>query len=166
MIDDATLTPENEATPPLDDLAELQLQRDELKDQLLRTQAEFVNWQKRAKTQADVDRQYAIGNLALDLLGGIDNFERAIEAARQAGATSIVDGLDLVQRQFQQVLAKHGIQPIEAMGHPFDPNIHEALMRLPDPDKPEETVVQELSRGYRIHDRVLRPSRVAVSSTS
>lgn len=165
MSDDPTIEPEI-AAPPGDEVADLTRERDELKDQLLRVQAEFSNAMKRSKAQAESDRQYAVGGLALDLLAVLDNFERANEAARQSGATSIVDGLDLVQKQFHQALAKHGVQPIEAVGQPFDPNFHEALMRVPAPDRPEGTVVQELARGYRIHDRVLRPTRVAVSSKS
>ncbi len=166
MSDETIIEPEPDATPNSEEAAELTRQRDELKDQLLRLQAEFSNAMKRSKAQADSDRQYAIGGLALDLLAVLDNFERANEAARQSGATSIVDGLELVQKQFHQALAKHGVQPIESVGQPFDPNVHEALMRVPAPDQPEGTVVQELARGYRLHDRVLRPSRVAVSSTN
>ena len=70
----------------------------------------------------------------------------------------------MVQKQLVEVLAKHGVEPIEALGQPFDPNLHEALMQQPTPDQPEGTVVGELSKGYKIRDRVLRPSKVAVSS--
>lgn len=167
MSDEATTPPpDTENDPVVDELDQLRRERDDLKEQVLRVQADFSNYQKRAKRDSELDRQYAIGNLALDLLGVLDNFDRANEAARQSGATSIVDGLEMVQRQFHQALAKYGVQPIEAVGHPFDPNVHEALMRVPAPDQPEETVVQELAKGYRLHDRVLRPSRVAVSSTA
>jgi molecular chaperone GrpE len=157
---------ENPNIDASDEVTELRRQIDDLKEQYLRSQAEFANFQKRAKAQIEADRQYSIGNLALELLGVLDNFERANDAARQSGASSIVDGLEMVQKQFHQVLAKQGVQPIEAVGHLFDPNLHEALMRVPDPDRPEGTIVQELARGYRLHDRVLRPSRVAISSHS
>lgn len=145
-------------------LDEVQRQRDEYLDQLQRSRAEFVNYQKRARAQADSDRQYAVSGLALDLLNVLDNFERAIEAARGAGNPAIVDGLELVHKQLLDTLAKHGIEPIAALGQAFDPTQHEALMQQPDATQPEGTVVLELGRGYRIRDRVLRPSKVAVST--
>jgi molecular chaperone GrpE len=145
------------------ELVQARRERDELLDQLQRNRAEFVNYQKRARAQADLDRQYATSGLATDLLGVLDNLERAIEAARAADQPTILEGLDLVYRQFLGSLAKHGVEPIVALGTPFDPNVHEALLHQPDASQPEGTVVAELGRGYRHHDRVLRPARVAVS---
>jgi molecular chaperone GrpE len=145
------------------ELAEARRQRDEYLDQLQRSRAEFANYQKRARAQAETDRQYAVADLARDLLPVLDNFERALEAARKAGATSIVEGLEMVHRQLLATLAKHGVEPIPALGQPFDPNQHEALMQQPHAEHPEGTVVGELTRGYRLRDRVLRPSQVAVS---
>lgn len=138
-------------------------QRDEALDQLKRVQAEFVNFQRRSRTQAEADRSYAAGPLATDLFPVLDNFERAIEAARQSGAEAIITGLDMVHRQLIEALAKHGVEPIPAVGTPFDPNRHEALTQMPDAERPEGTVVAELGRGYTLRDRVLRPSRVAIS---
>ncbi len=145
-------------------LGEVQKQRDEYLDQLQRTRAEFVNFQKRSRTQSEVDRQYAAGGLALDLLNVLDNLDRAIEAARGAGNDSILSGLDLVQKQFRDTLSKHGVEPITALGQSFDPSLHEAILQQPDADSPEGTVIAEYGRGYRLHDRVLRPSRVVVST--
>jgi molecular chaperone GrpE len=146
-----------------EELAQVQRQRDEYLEQLQRSRAEFINYQKRAKTQADADRLYAIGSLAGDLLDGLDNLERATGALRASGASGITEGLDMVHKQLLATLAKHGVEPIAALGQPFDPNQHEALVQQPDPNHPEGTVVAELSKGYRIHERVLRPSKVAVS---
>jgi len=145
-------------------IAELQKERDDARDQLLRTRAEFANYQKRAKQQADVDRQYAVGNLARDFLDVIDNLQRATDSMRGAAGEGIASGLDIVHKQFIATLAKYGVEPIEALGQPFDPNFHDALMQQPSADQPEGTVVAELSKGYKIHDRVLRPSKVAVSA--
>src|SRR5262249_40591517 len=92
-----------------------------------------------------------------------DNFELALDAARASKADPIVEGLTLVKKQVLDALAKHGVEPIEALGKPFDPNRHEAISQLADAGLPEGTVVAELARGYTIRDRVLRPSRVAVS---
>jgi molecular chaperone GrpE len=145
-------------------LLQLKQERDELKDQVLRTRAEFANYQKRAKQQADADRVYAVGSLARDLLDPLDNLERAIEALRASATEGVISGLDMVQRQLLEILAKHGVEPIPAQGRPFDPNLHDAVMQQPSKDHPEGTVVSELSKGYTIRDRVLRPSKVAVSA--
>ena len=141
----------------------LQKERDDLKNQVLRVQADFANYQKRAKQQADEVRTYSIGNLAQDVLGGIDNLERAIDALRGSASEGITSGLDMVQKQLLGILAKYGVEPIAALDQPFDPNLHEAIMQQPSADHPEGTVVAELGKGYKIHDRVLRPSKVAVS---
>jgi molecular chaperone GrpE len=145
-------------------LVQVQLERDELKEQVLRARAEFANYQKRAKQQADSDRGYAVGSLARDLLDPLDNLERAIDALRASAALNVTAGLDMVQRQLMEILAKHGVEPIPAQGLPFDPNLHDAVMQQPSEEHPEGTVVSELSKGYTIRDRVLRPSKVAVST--
>jgi molecular chaperone GrpE len=146
-----------------EEVAALQQERDELRDQLLRSRAEFSNFQKRVKQQAELDRIYAIEKLAKDLLEAIDNLERATEALRSSANEGITAGLDMVQKQLLGILAKYGIEPIAAKGGPFDPNYHDALLQQPSAEHPEGTVVAELSKGYKIHDRVLRPSKVAVS---
>lgn len=151
------------ATSP-DEVARLTRECDDLRDQLLRARAEFANYQKRSRQQADSDRLYAVGSLAKDLLDPLDNLARAVDALRSSGVEGITAGLDMVQRQLLDVLAKHGVEPIEAVGAPFDPNFHDALLQQPTPDHPEGTVVSELSKGYKIRDRVLRPSKVAVSA--
>jgi len=151
------------ATEPAGAPDEVRRQRDDYLDQLRRSQADFANFRKRSQATAEADRQSAVGGLARDLLGVLDNFERAVEAARAAGASTIVDGLELVHRQLLDAFAKHGIEPIAALGQAFDPNHHEALMQQPSADHPDGTVVAELGKGYRLRDRVLRPTKVAVS---
>jgi molecular chaperone GrpE len=147
----------------LDQLAEAQRQRDEYFDQLQRSRAEFANYQKRSRSQADADRTYAVGSLARDVLDGLDNLERAVEAVRDSGVPGVAEGLDMVRKQWLATLAKHGVEPIDALGQPFDPNLHEAIVQQPDREHPPGTVVAELSKGYRLRDRVLRPTKVAVS---
>jgi molecular chaperone GrpE len=146
-----------------DAIAELTRQRDDTLDQLRRTQAEFLNYQKRAKQQAETDRQYAITGLVLDLLSVLDNFERALTAAKTSGVEAIVSGLEMVEKQLLAALQKHGVEVIPALHHPFDPNLHEAIVQQPKPNVPEGTVIAELGKGYKLKDRVLRPSKVAVS---
>ena len=153
-----------EAGPYQDELAKTIKQRDEYLDHLQRSRAEFANYQKRAKTQAETDRQYAVGSLARDLLDGLDNLERATEALKASASEGITNGLVMVHKQLIATLAKHGIEPIAALGKPFDPNEHEALAHQTDDRQPEGTVVLEMGKGYKLHDRVLRPSKVAVST--
>jgi molecular chaperone GrpE len=156
--------PENgETMSASEQIAVLKQERDELRDQALRTRAEFANYQKRAKQQADTERVYAVGSLAKDLLDPLDNLDRAIEALRAKGAEGITAGLDMVQKQLLEIMAKHGVQPIAAQGQPFDPNLHDAVLQQPSAEYPAGTVVAELSKGYMIADRVLRPTKVAVS---
>jgi molecular chaperone GrpE len=155
--------PQIEAASLSEELVQVQKQRDDYFDQLQRSRAEFANYQKRAKSQAESDRLYAVAALARDLLDALDNLERATEALRAPGASGITEGLDMVHRQLLATLAKHGVEPLHALGQLFDPNQHEAIVQQPDAEHPEGTVVAELGKGYRIHDRVLRPTKVAVS---
>ncbi|MFO0950829.1 MAG: nucleotide exchange factor GrpE [Isosphaeraceae bacterium] len=145
------------------DLAQALRERDDYFELLQRTRAEFANYQKRSKAQAESDKEYAVGSLARDLLDGLDNLERAAAALRASAAAGIVDGLMMVHKQLLATLAKHGVEPIDALGKPFDPNQHEALVQQPDATHPEGTVIAELGKGYKLHARVLRPSKVAVS---
>lgn len=143
---------------------QLEKERDEARDQALRARAELVNYQKRVKQQAETDRLYYVGNFAHDLLDVLDNLDRATEALRASGVEGVVSGLEIVHKQLLSTMAKYGVEPIEALEQPFDPNFHDALMQQPSNDHPEGTVVAEISKGYKIHDRVLRPSKVAVSA--
>ena len=156
-------TKANLSSMPGDELSQAIRQRDDYFDQLQRTRAEFINYQKRSKAQAEADRGYLIGGLALDVLAVLDNFERATDAARNAGVPAIVEGLDMVHRQLLSALGKHGIEPLSVVGEPFDPNQHEAVMQQHDTSHPEGTIIAELAKGYKLRDRVLRPAKVAVS---
>lgn len=160
---DAAPQGETDTLNPSDELVQTQRQRDDYLDQLQRSRAEFANYQKRSKSQADSDRVYAVGSLARDLLDAFDNLDRAAEALKANAPAGIADGLLMVHKQLLATLAKHAIEPIEALGQTFDPNQHEAIVQQPDAYHPEGTVVAEFGKGYRIHDRVLRPSKVAVS---
>ena len=154
-----TPTPETS----VDELTQAQQQRDDYLEQLQRSRAEFANFQKRTKAKADDERIYAVGSLAGDLLDHLDNLERATDALRASAAPGVAEGLAMVHKQFLATLAKHGVEATPALGTPFDPNHHEAVMQQPSEGHPEGTVVLELGKGYKIRDRVLRPSKVAVS---
>ncbi len=146
-------------------LEEAEQQRDQYLDLAQRTRAEFENYQKRAARDQAAERRFAVAPLAADLLGPLDNLERATVAAQQAGEKGpLVQGVAMVQTQLIDILRRHGITRIDAQGKPFDAHLHEAVMQQPSKDHPPFTVVQVLEPGYMIHDRVLRPARVIVSS--
>jgi molecular chaperone GrpE len=139
--------------------------RDELRDLAQRTRADFENYQKRMQRDLAQERRYAHGPLANDLLPALDNLERAMAAAQQAGEKGpLVQGVAMVQTQLLDLLRRHGITRIEAQGKPFDPNLHQAVMQQPSGSVPPGTVLQVLEQGYMIHERVLRPARVVVSA--
>jgi molecular chaperone GrpE len=164
--------PENAAaTAVLEDLealrgrlTDLEKERDEFRGLLQRTHADFENYQKRNQREQTQERRYWHGPLALDILPILDNFERAMAAAKQAGESGpLVQGVALVQTQILDALKRHGITRIDALGQAFDPNLHQAVMQLPTADQPPGTVAQVLEHGFMLHDRVLRPAHVAVA---
>jgi molecular chaperone GrpE len=139
--------------------------RDEYLNLAQRARADFENYQKRMARDLVQERRYAQAPLASDLLPALDNLERAIAAGEQAGEQGpLVQGVSMVHTQLLDILRRHGVTRIEAQGQPFDPNLHQAVMQQPSADHPPMTVVQVLEQGYLIHERVLRPARVAVST--
>jgi len=140
-------------------------QYDEVVALLKATRADFENYQKRTAKERESDRKYYVSNLARDLLPAYDNLQCAIDAAQSAKDDSpLVQGVSATLTQWLQIFARHGIQPIDALGKPFDPNLHEAVMQKPAKDHEPGTVLQVLQQGFTIHDRVLRPASVIVSS--
>jgi molecular chaperone GrpE len=139
--------------------------RDQYLELAQRTRADFENYQKRVQRDLAVERRFAQAPLASDLLGALDNLERATTAAEQAGEKGpLVQGVAMVHNQLLDALRRHGITRIEAVGKPFDPNLHEAVMQQPDGNVPAGSVLQVLEQGYMIHERVLRPAKVIVSA--
>lgn len=146
------------AAPPRDEHAELQ-------DKLLRAHAEFDNYRKRTQRERDEERRYAALPVARELLPVLDNLQRAIDAASQGGSIDdLRQGVEMVLGQARDVLARFQIRPIEAVGKAFDPHLHDALTQMPSEEHPPMTVLQEVERGYMLHDRVLRPTKVIVAA--
>ena len=136
----------------------------ECRDRLLRLGAEMENVRRRTAREVQDERRYGSLPLVRDLLGVLDNVDRAVEAGEKSpDPASLLEGFRLVGRQLRSVLEKHDIQPIVAEGEPFDPNLHEAILQQPS-DQPSGTVVMVTQPGYRLHDRVVRPSQVIVSA--
>jgi len=149
-----------------DELEQARSELAEIRDRWIRLNADFENFRRRALKEREETYRFGHQGLAKDLLPAVDNLERAIDAARKSGVgdlESLLQGLELVQRDIGSVLAKHGVTEIEALGQPFDPSKHEALAQLPDESVPPNTVVQVLQRGYWLRDRLLRPAQVMVS---
>jgi molecular chaperone GrpE len=139
-------------------------ERDQLRDQLLRTMADFQNFRKRTDEQRRQLETFATERMATALLPVLDNFERALASLDTgASADSIVEGLKAVDRQFRQVLESHNVSRIQSVGAPFDPEYHEALAIQESDEHENDTVVEELEPGYRMGDKVIRPARVRVS---
>lgn len=139
--------------------------RDAFQQKWLLAVADFDNFRRRMHKDAELDRRYAAMPLARDLLPALDNLHRALEAARVSqDAGKLVEGVQMVTRQFDDILAKHAVVPINAVGQTFDPNLHQALQQVPTNDKPPMTVLTECERGYTLHDRIVRPSTVIVSA--
>lgn len=137
-------------------------------DRLLRLSAEFENYKKRASRELSDFRKFANETIIKDLLGVIDNLERALTSAvdQEGSAGSIAEGVDLTLKEILKILEKNGVTVIAAEGENFDPTFHQAVMQQEAPDQPPNTVVQELQKGYLLHNRLLRPSMVAVSKAA
>lgn len=141
----------------------LKQQLAEKHDSLLRTMADFDNFRRRTRQEMEEIRRIALEEFLRSLLRVMDNFERALQAAEESQSfEKLMEGVQLTYRQMQSLLREAGVQPIEAVGKPFDPNFHEAVQRVESPEHPDETVLEEVERGYMIQSRVLRPSRVKV----
>lgn len=161
--DDAPAEPEVEADP----LETLRQERDEALARLQRVTADYQNYQKRVIKQQAEARGFAVADVIRTLLPILDDFERSLEAAAKADSIeNVADGLRIVHDHFRQALKGHDLEPIESVGKPFDPALHEAMMEQDAPDVPPRTVVQEYARGYRLCDRVLRPAKVVVSKAA
>ena len=181
-MSDETAAPAEETEAPLDEavaesaeaqvepLEELRQKHAELTDRLLRMAAEMENLRKRNERDLSDTRAYAITGFARDMLTATDSLSRALmvlpaEARENADPAmqSLIDGIEITEREMQRLLAKHGVTPIEAEGQKFDPHKHQAMFEVPDPSRPEGTVVQVVQAGFAIGDRVLRPAMVGVA---
>lgn len=161
---------EHEARPPRGDaaglearIAELESALAEAKDRHLRLAADFDNYKKRARQEQAETIQHASAELIGRLLPVLDDMHKALEHRPGEVEESWLKGVELSVRKLEEALNTHGLEPIEAVGSPFDPKLHEAIGQEESAEHPEDTVVSELRRGYRIRDRVVRPALVRVS---
>lgn len=146
-----------------DPLEALERERDALQDRLLRLAAEFDNYRKRVERDRRDQADAATAAALEDLLPIIDDLERALEAPAGSDVEGYRKGVELIHRQMTELLRKRGVTPIEAVGADFDPRIHQAVMREVSAEHRDGEVMEELRRGYRLGDRLLRPSMVKVA---
>lgn len=144
-------------------IAELESAVAEARDRHLRLAADFDNFKKRARQEQVETVQHASADLIGRLLPVLDDLHKALDHRPEGVEDSWLKGVELSVRKLEEVLTTHGLEPIEAVGSPFDPKVHEAIGQEESADHPEDTVVSELRRGYRIRDRVVRPALVRVS---
>jgi len=162
-----TATPEAAAPDPMAVLAK---EAADLKDRLLRTLAEMENLRRRTEKEIADARTYGVTNFARDILAVADSMERALKALdteirdkADAGVKALLDGVEITERELIKVMEKHGVARIEPQGQKFDPNLHQAMLEIPDPSVPAGTVVQVMQPGYTIGERVLRPAMVGIA---
>ena len=148
-----------------DPMAGLQADLDRFRDLAMRSQADFENYKKRCAREKEDAIKYANSSLLERLLPIVDNFDLGLSAARGEGEQSpVYSGMSLVLKQMNDFLTENGLQPIEAVGQKFDPNLHDAIAHEPSDSVPENHIIRQTRRGYRFKDRLLRPSSVVVSS--
>ena len=145
-----------------DPLEEIRRERDALQDRLLRTAAEFDNYRKRMDRERRDLAEYTAGEAIKDLLPIIDNLERALQAPAQDDP--LRKGVELIHKQMLEILRRRGVTAIEALGADFDPNVHEAVTQEESAQHREGEVMEELQRGYKVGDRLLRPAMVKVAT--
>ena len=165
-------TPEDSsgAAETPDPVARLEAEKTDLKEKLLRTLADMENLRRRTEREVADARVYAITNFARDMLTVADNFQRAIDSvpaeAREGGdpaLKALLEGVELTERDMLKTLERYGVKRLDPQGEKFDPNLHQAMFEVPNPDVPNGTVVQVVQTGYVIGDRVLRPALVGVA---
>ena len=145
-----------------DKTAELEAQLQEKNDRILRLQADFENFRRRTAKEKEELAAVITQNLLTDLLPLLDNFERAM-TVEQTDGEAFQKGVEMIFTQLREVMEKHGLENIEAEGAPFDPNIHQAVMRVENPDVEDGTITQVLQKGYQAKGRVIRPAMVQVA---
>ncbi len=161
-LEDEAVTPEDTTESIIDEYKD---KVKELEDRHIRLVAEFDNYKKRTARQFEDLIKSSGEKIILSLLDVIDNFERALEvSSKNADFKSLHQGMELTYQQLYDVLKREGVERIKAVGEPFDPNLHEAMLQVESDEYPEGVIAQEISRGYKLNGRVIRFSKVAVSA--
>ena len=155
---------------PVDPVALLEAEKNDLKDKFLRVMADMENLRRRTEREVADARAYAVANFARDMLNVADNVRRGIEtvsdearASAEGAFKGLIEGIDLTERDLLKILERHGVKKLDPMGQKFDPHLHQAMFEVPNPDVASGTVVQVVQPGFVIGERVLRPALVGVA---
>jgi len=165
---DEVVLDEPVSVQPEDEVTRLREELATARDRMLRLQADFDNFRKRAMKDREEAIQYGPQILVKDVLSVVDNLARAIDHARQSGGgdlDGLLQGVELVRRELEAVLSKHHVREVEALGKVFNPAQHEAMAQIPDASVEPNTIVEVLQKGYQLRDRLIRPARVVVTRT-
>ncbi|WP_141395189.1 nucleotide exchange factor GrpE [Bacillus sp. FJAT-45066] len=160
-VKEAPVSNEEESTSELE---ELQSKLNESENKYLRLHADFDNFRRRVRLDQEATQKYRAQNLVTDILPALDNFERALKVdSEDEQIKTFLQGMDMVYRQLMDALKNEGVEVIEAVGQSFDPHLHQAVMQVEEEGVEPNTVVEEFQKGYKLKDRVIRPSMVKVS---
>lgn len=160
IIDEEEVSEHKELEKEIDEITK---EKNELYDRLLRIQAEYDNYKRRTQKERVAERKYKAQDLATELLPVMDNFERALQVEQTEATKNLIEGISMVYNQLKEAMKSQGIDEIETVGKPFDPNLHHAAMQVEDEEQESNIVVEELQKGYILNDRVIRPAMVKVN---
>ncbi|HWO97957.1 MAG TPA: nucleotide exchange factor GrpE [Bacillus sp. (in: firmicutes)] len=153
-----------EVNPLEAEVAELKAKLEEEENRYLRLQADFDNFRRRTRLDAEAAQKYRAQSLVTDILPALDNFERALKVdTEDEQMKAVLQGMEMVYRQLLEALQKEGLEAIEAVGQVFDPYQHQAVMQVEDSSFESNTVVEEFQKGYKLKDKIIRPSMVKVN---
>ncbi|MGG3889313.1 nucleotide exchange factor GrpE [Metabacillus fastidiosus] len=145
-------------------IAELEAKLDEAENRMLRVQADYDNFRRRSRLDQEAAQKYRAQSLVTEIIPALDNFGRALQIEVDDEKTkSLLQGMEMIHKQLIQALQNEGVEVIESVGLPFDPNFHQAVMQVEDENFESNTVVEELQKGYKLKDRVIRPAMVKVN---
>lgn len=145
-------------------IAELQAKLDETENKMLRAQADFDNFKRRSRLDQEAAQKYRAQSLVSEIIPALDNFERALQIEADNDQTkSLLQGVNMVYNQLVQALKNEGVEAINSVGEQFDPHLHQAVMQIEDENYESNSVVEELQKGYKLKDRVIRPAMVKVN---
>jgi molecular chaperone GrpE len=164
QTDTPDVTDTTEAIVSTDPVSDLQRERDDYHDRWVRKTAEFDNYRKRIERERREQADQTVADLLQELLLVVDDFDRALTADSAEGA-AYRKGVEIIHAKLNDLLRKHGVRPIDALGAEFDPNLHQAVLQEVSPDHREGEVIGELRRGYMMGDRLLRPAMVKVAKS-
>ncbi|MGD6832188.1 nucleotide exchange factor GrpE [Sutcliffiella halmapala] len=154
---------EVEVSPEQQKIEELEAKLEESENRYLRLQADFDNFRRRTRLDQEAAQKYRAQNLVTDILPALDNFERALKVEAEDEKTkTFLQGMEMVHRQLMEALKNEGLEAIDSVGQEFDPHLHQAVMQVEEGEGESNTVLEEFQKGYKLKDRIIRPSMVKV----